>query len=149
MEEFIKTHVQKLITHVRGLKQNSTGGVRALFMGSREQTTEAAQTVARGLALPLYRIDVAAVVSQYIGETEKNLDRVFGEAEPGSVLLLDEADGLFGKRSEVKDSHDRYASMDALQTRLERYTGVAIVATRCDVEEGERKRFPFHVKFPG
>ena len=92
----------------------------------------AAEVLAGELGLDLYRIDLAAVVSKYIGETEKNLRRVFDAAEAsGAVLLFDEADALFGKRSEVKDSHDRYANIEVgyLLQRMEAYRGLAILTT--------------------
>ena len=91
------------------------------------------------LGLDLYRIDLAAIVSKYIGETEKNLRRVFDAAEAsGAVLLFDEADALFGKRSEVKDSHDRYANIEVsyLLQRMEAYRGLAILTTNL---RGERR----------
>src|SRR5205814_7229380 len=89
-------------------------GISALFAGpSGTGKTMAAEVLARELRLDLYRIDLSAVVSKYIGETEKNLRRVFDAAEEGgAILLFDEADALFGKRSEVKDSHDRYANIE-------------------------------------
>ena len=104
-------------------------GVSALFAGeSGTGKTLAAEVLAAALQLDLYRIDLSAVVSKYIGETEKNLRRVFDAAEDGGVLLLfDEADALFGKRSEVKDSHDRYANIevDYLLQRMETFRGLA------------------------
>ena len=92
----------------------------------------AAEVLARELRLDLYRIDLSSVVSKYIGETEKNLRRVFDAAEAGgAILLFDEADALFGKRSEVKDSHDRYANIEVsyLLQRMEAYRGLAILTT--------------------
>ena len=92
----------------------------------------AAEVLASELGLDLYRIDLSPVVSKYIGETEKNLRRVFDAAEEGgAVLLFDEADALFGKRSEVKDSHDRYANIEVsyLLQRMEAYRGLAILTT--------------------
>ena len=91
-----------------------------------------AETLAAELGTTVYRVDLGAVVSKYIGETEKHLDAVFKDAErAGAVLLLDEADALFGKRTDVKDSHDRYANLDmsALLARIEAYQGVALLAT--------------------
>ena len=90
--------------------------------------------------LDLYRIDLSAVVSKYIGETEKNLKQVFDAAEEGGVLLLfDEADALFGKRSEVKDSHDRYANIEVgyLLQRMEAYQGLAILTTNLKAVAGQ------------
>ncbi len=108
-------------------------GISALFAGeSGTGKTMAAEVLARELQLDLYRIDLSAVVSKYIGETEKNLRRVFDAAEDsGAILLFDEADALFGKRSEVKDSHDRYANIEVsyLLQRMESYRGLAILTT--------------------
>ena len=108
-------------------------GISALFAGeSGTGKTMAAEVLARELKLDLYRIDLSAVVSKYIGETEKNLRRVFDAAEDsGAILLFDEADALFGKRSEVKDSHDRYANIEVsyLLQRMESYRGLAILTT--------------------
>ena len=108
-------------------------GISALFAGaSGTGKTMAAEVLANELGLDLYRIDLSQVVSKYIGETEKNLRRVFDAAEDGgAVLLFDEADALFGKRSEVKDSHDRYANIEVsyLLQRMEAYRGLAILTT--------------------
>ncbi len=108
-------------------------GIAALFTGeSGTGKTMAAEVIANALRLDLYRIDLSAVMSKYIGETEKNLCRLFDAAEDGgAVLFFDEADALFGKRSEVKDSHDRYANVeiDYLLQRMEAYHGLAILAT--------------------
>ena len=114
-------------------RMNRGLGVSALFAGdSGTGKTMAAEVLANDLKLDLYRIDLSAVVSKYIGETEKNLRQVFDAAEcGGAILLFDEADALFGKRSEVKDSHDRYANIevDYLLQRLEAFSGLAILAT--------------------
>ena len=94
--------------------------------------TMAAETLAAELGTTVYRIDLRAVVSKYIGETEKNLDAVFNRAEEHHyVLLFDEADALFGKRTDVKDAHDRYANIEVnyLLERIESYNGVALLAT--------------------
>jgi len=108
-------------------------GLSALFTGtSGTGKTMAAEIIAKELDLDLYRIDLASVVSKYIGETEKNLRRIFDAAEESSaILLFDEADALFGKRSEVRDSHDRYANLEVsyLLQRIESYRGVAILTT--------------------
>lgn len=108
-------------------------GCRALFTGpSGTGKTMAASVIANELGLELYRIDLAQVVSKYIGETEKNLDRVFDAASRARVVLfIDEADALFGKRSEVKDAHDRYANIETsfLLQKMEEYNGVMILAT--------------------
>ena len=114
-------------------KMNRGLGISALFTGeSGTGKTMAAEVMANELKLNLYRIDLSAVVSKYIGETEKNLRRLFDAAEDGgAILFFDEADALFGKRSEVKDSHDRYANIEInyLLQRMEAYGGLAILAT--------------------
>jgi hypothetical protein len=114
-------------------RMNRGLGVSALFAGeSGTGKTMAAEVLANALRLDLYRIDLSAVVSKYIGETEKNLRAVFDAAEGGGVILLfDEADALFGKRSEVKDAHDRYANIetDYLLQRMDAFGGLAILAT--------------------
>jgi hypothetical protein len=114
-------------------KMNRGLGINALFAGeSGTGKTMAAEVIANVLRLNLYRIDLSAVVSKYIGETEKNLRRLFDAAEDGgAILFFDEADALFGKRSEVKDSHDRYANIEInyLLQRMEAYRGLAILAT--------------------
>jgi SpoVK/Ycf46/Vps4 family AAA+-type ATPase len=107
-------------------------GIVALFTGaSGTGKTAAAEALARDLHLELYRIDLTRVVSKNIGETEKNLSRIFTEAAAsGAILFFDEADALFGKRSEVKDSHDRYANIEVsyFLQRLEEYRGLVILA---------------------
>jgi hypothetical protein len=129
-------------------------GITALFAGpSGTGKTMAAEVLARDLRLSLYRIDLSGVVSKYIGETEKNLRRLFEAAEQGSaVLFFDEADALFGKRSEVKDSHDRYANIEVnyLLQRMESYRGVAVLATnmRSALDQAFLRRLRFVVTFP-
>ncbi len=113
----------------------------------------AAEVIAKALRLHLYRIDLATVVSKYIGETEKNLRRLFDAAEDGgAILFFDEADALFGKRSEVKDAHDRYANIeiDYLLQRLEAYRGLAILATnkKSSLDGAFMRRLRFIVNFP-
>ena len=113
----------------------------------------AAEVLANALRLDLYRIDLSQVVSKYIGETEKNLRRVFDAAEEGAaVLLFDEADALFGKRSEVKDSHDRYANIEVsyLLQRMEAYRGLAILTTnrKSALDTAFLRRIRFAVEFP-
>ena len=129
-------------------------GISVLFCGqSGTGKTMAAEVLARKLQLNLYRIDLSAVVSKYIGETEKNLRRLFDAAEQGgAILLFDEADALFGKRSEVKDSHDRYANIEInyLLQRMEAYGGLAILATnmRAALDPAFVRRLRFIVNFP-
>ncbi|MCI0539361.1 MAG: AAA family ATPase [Verrucomicrobiales bacterium] len=129
-------------------------GISALFAGpSGTGKTMASEVLARELQLDLYRIDLSQVVSKYIGETEKNLRRVFDAAEEGGALLLfDEADALFGKRSEVKDSHDRYANIEIsyLLQRMEAYRGLAILTTNMKsvLDTAFLRRLRFVVQFP-
>jgi len=138
-------------------KMNRGLGISALFAGeSGTGKTMAAEVIANDLRLNLYRIDLSAVVSKYIGETEKNLRRLFDAAEDGgAILFFDEADALFGKRSEVKDSHDRYANIEInyLLQRMEVYRGLAILATNMksalDTAFMRRLRFTVNFAFPG
>ncbi len=129
-------------------------GISALFSGvSGTGKTMSAEVLANELKLELYRIDLSQVVSKYIGETEKNLRRVFDAAEEGgSILLFDEADALFGKRSEVKDSHDRYANVEIsyLLQRMEAYRGLAILTTNLkeNLDQAFMRRIRFVVHFP-
>ena len=143
------------MAHGASPRTSSRGlGITALFAGpSGTGKTLAAEVIARELRLDLYRIDLSAVVSKYIGETEKNLRRVFDAAEEGgAVLLFDEADALFGKRSEVKDSHDRYANIEVsyLLQRMEAYRGLAILTTNMKhaLDPAFQRRIRFVVQFP-
>jgi hypothetical protein len=137
-----------------GVKSSRGLGISALFSGpSGTGKTMAAEVLARTLRLDLYRIDLASMVSKYIGETEKNIRRVFDAAEEGgAILFFDEADALFGKRSEVKDSHDRYANIEIsyLLQRMESYRGVAILATnlKSTLDTAFLRRIRFVVTFP-
>jgi SpoVK/Ycf46/Vps4 family AAA+-type ATPase len=129
-------------------------GLMVLFAGpSGTGKTMAADVIAGELGLDLYKIDLSSVVSKYIGETEKNLARIFTEAETSNaILFFDEADALFGKRSEVKDSHDRYANIEVgyLLQRMEEYEGVAILATnfRKNMDEAFVRRLHFTLDMP-
>ena len=129
-------------------------GLSCLFAGeSGTGKTLAAEVLARELGLALYRIDLSAVISKYIGETEKNLRKVFDAAEDvGAILLFDEADALFGRRSEVKDSHDRYANIEVsyLLQRMEAYRGLAILTTnhKAALDTAFSRRLRFVVNFP-
>ncbi|WP_223272281.1 ATP-binding protein [Sulfurirhabdus autotrophica] len=138
-------------------RMNRGLGISVLFAGeSGTGKTMAAEVIANELGLLLYRIDLSAVVSKYIGETEKNLRKLFDAAEDGgAILFFDEADALFGKRSEVKDSHDRYANIEInyLLQRMEAYRGLAILATNMkgalDTAFVRRLRFVVNFPFPG
>ncbi len=129
-------------------------GVTALFAGdSGTGKTLSAEVVAADLGLDLYVIDLATVVDKYIGETEKNLDRIFAEADRvNGVLLFDEADAIFGKRSEVKDARDRYANVEIayLLQRMERFDGLAVLTTnlRANLDEAFLRRLDVIVDFP-
>jgi SpoVK/Ycf46/Vps4 family AAA+-type ATPase len=129
-------------------------GISALFYGpSGVGKTMAAEVLAAELRLDLYHIDLSQVVSKYIGETEANLRRVFDAAEDnGAILLFDEADSLFGVRSQVKDSHDRYANIEVsyLLQRMESYRGLAILTTnmRQGIDRAFLRRIRFAVEFP-
>ena len=129
-------------------------GVTALFAGpSGTGKTTAADIIARELGLDLYKIDLAGVVSKYIGETEKNLERIFAEAENANcILLFDEAEALFGKRSQVRDSHDRYANIEIayLLQQMDQYEGIAILATnlRQNMDDAFVRRLNFVTEFP-
>jgi len=128
-------------------------GVVALFSGpSGTGKTLAAEVIAGELGLDLYKVDLSSVVSKYIGETEKNLERIFSAAASGDlVLFFDEADALFGKRSEVSDAHDRYANIEVayLLQRLEAYPGVVILATNLqgNIDQAFLRRITFAVDF--
>ncbi|MCZ7666771.1 MAG: ATP-binding protein [Chloroflexi bacterium] len=129
-------------------------GLSALFAGeSGTGKTMSADIMAGELGLDLYKVDLSTVVSKYIGETEKNLDRIFTEAATSNaILFFDEADAIFGKRSEVKDSHDRYANIEIsyLLQRMEMYDGVVILATnlRANLDDAFTRRLHFVVEFP-
>ena len=156
--ETVATHVRRRMTVYRdwGFAEKSSRGlgIAAVFSGeSGTGKTMAAEVLANELALDLYRIDLSSVVSKYIGETEKNLRRIFDAAEGvGAILLFDEADALFGKRSEVEDSHDRYANVEVsyLLQRIEAYRGLAILTTNFKeaIDSAFMRRIRFVVDFP-
>jgi ATPase family associated with various cellular activities (AAA) len=129
-------------------------GLTALFAGAPGTgKTMAAEVIATDLGLDLYRIDLSQIVSKYIGETEKNLDRIFqAAATANAILFFDEADALFGKRSDVKDAHDRYANIEVgyLLQKIETYEGLAILATnlRQNLDDAFIRRLQFIVEFP-
>ena len=137
-----------------GRKLSRSKGLNILFTGpSGTGKTMAAEIMANELGLDLYKIDLSAIVSKYIGETEKNLDRIFREGQSSNaILFFDEADALFGKRSEVRDSHDRYANIEVayLLQKMEEYDGVVIMATnlRKNMDEAFARRMHFTVEFP-
>lgn len=157
--------LQELAAHVRYREQvyhhwgfaskNPRGlSISALFAGaSGTGKTLAAEVLGNELQLDVYRIDLSTVVSKYIGETEKNLRKIFDAAEGcGAILLFDEADALFGKRSQVKDSHDRYANMEVsyLLQRIESYQGLAILTSNLkdDLDRAFLRRIRFTIQFP-
>jgi hypothetical protein len=137
-----------------GKRSASGTGVKALFSGtSGTGKTMSAAVIAADLSLDLYQIDLAAVVSKYIGETEKNLDRIFTAARgSNAILFFDEADALFGKRSEIRDAHDRYANIEVayLLQKMEEYDGIAILATNLsrNIDEAFTRRLHYVVEFP-
>jgi len=136
------------------LKPAHRKSVCVLFTGkNRMSALVAAQTLARDLGKDLYRVDLSLVVSKYIGETEKSLRRVFDAAKKGgAVLFFDEADALFGKRTNVKDGHDRYANIeiDYLLERIEDYAGLEILANgnRTKIDNAFSRRFHFVISMP-
>jgi SpoVK/Ycf46/Vps4 family AAA+-type ATPase len=149
------THRQRVLGDWGFDRKLSLGkGVNALFAGpSGTGKTMAAEIIANELGLDLYKINLAGVVSKYIGETEKNLDRIFTAAEnANAILFFDEADALFGKRSEVRDSHDRYANIEIsyLLQKMEQYEGIAILATnlRQNLDDAFVRRLAFTIHFP-
>lgn len=144
------------IYEIWGFSNKSTigQGISALFYGpSGTGKTMAASVIAHELQLDLYRIDLSQIVNKYIGETEKNLARVFDAAEDsGAILLFDEADALFAKRTEVKNSHDRNANMETsyLLQRMESYSGIAILTTNLkkEMDSAFMRRIRFAIQFP-
>jgi hypothetical protein len=151
-----QVRLNRMVTEDWGFAEKSRRGLglSALFAGeSGTGKTFAAEAIANELDYDLYRIDLAAVVSKFIGETEKNLKRVFDAAERGgAILFFDESDALFGRRTEVKDSHDRYANIEInyLLQRMEDYRGMSILATnrRSALDQAFTRRLAFVVEFP-
>jgi SpoVK/Ycf46/Vps4 family AAA+-type ATPase len=137
-----------------GARLSHGKGLSALFTGSPGTgKTMASEVIAGELGLDLYKVDLSAVVSKYIGETEKNLSKIFREAESSNaILFFDEADALFGKRTEVADAHDRYANVEVsyLLQKMEEYEGVVILASnlRENMDEAFVRRLRFIVDFP-
>jgi hypothetical protein len=145
---------QHIVNDAWGFSARAHKGISALFAGdSGTGKTFAAEVIGNELGLPVYKIDLSAVVSKYIGETEKNLSTIFREARAGNaILFFDEADAIFGKRSEVKDARDRYANMEIayLLQEIEDYDGVVILASnfRQNLDEAFTRRLTFLVDFP-
>jgi AAA+ superfamily predicted ATPase len=137
-----------------GAKSSIGRGVAALFVGDPGTgKTMAAEIIASELGLDLYKIDLSGLVSKYIGETEKNLARVFDEAaDSNTILFFDEADALFGKRTEVRDSHDRYANIEVsyLLQKMEEYAGIVILASnlQANLDEAFQRRLKAIIDFP-
>jgi SpoVK/Ycf46/Vps4 family AAA+-type ATPase len=137
-----------------GQKLSLGKGLNALFSGPPGTgKTMTAEVVANELGLDLYKIDLSQIVSKYIGETEKNLNRIFTAAEQtNAILFFDEADALFGKRSEVKDAHDRYANIEIayLLQKMEEYEGITILTTNLmqNLDDAFTRRIRFIVEFP-
>jgi hypothetical protein len=150
-DRMLHTHI---VNDEWGFGKKRIRGISALFAGeSGTGKTLAAEVVARELGLTVYKIDLSAVVSKYIGETEKNLNTIFSEAQAGNaILFFDEADALFGKRSEVKDARDRYANIEVayLLQQVEAYDGVVILATnfRHNLDDAFTRRLDFVIDFP-
>lgn len=137
------------------VRESTTGKGQSMLLNGLRGTdkTLASEVIANELKMDLYRIDLSVVVSKYIGETEKNLRRVFDAAEGGgAILFFDEADALFGTRSDVKDSHDRYANIEInyLLQRLEDYRGLAIFAAnmKSTLDQAFLRRINFEISFP-
>lgn len=151
---YVKYHHLVYNTWGFSLKSALGKGLNALFTGSSGTgKTMAAEITANELGIDLYKIDLATVVSKYVGETEKNLDKIFQEAQDSNaILFFDEADAIFGKRSEVRDSHDRYANIEIayLLQKMEEYQGIVILATnfRKNLDEAFARRMHFSLEFP-
>lgn len=148
-------HRDQVLTQWRMRRGGGRGrGVIALFAGdSGTGKTMSAEVIAGDLGLDLYTVNLATVVDKYIGETEKNLERIFSEAAGvNAVLFFDEADAIFGKRSDVKDAHDRYANIESayLLQRLETFDGLAVLATnlRANIDEAFVRRLDAIIDFP-
>ena len=148
-------HRDTVLTDWRMRRGGGRGhGVTALFAGdSGTGKTMSAEVIASDLGLDLYTVNLATVVDKYIGETEKNLERIFAEAGGvNAVLFFDEADAIFGKRSEVRDAHDRYANIESayLLQRLETFDGLAVLATnlRANIDDAFTRRLDAIIDFP-
>ncbi len=154
LAEAQKQILHDIATNARDSRSGLGGEDIVLFAGvSRTGKTSAAEVIAGSLKRDLYRVDLSKIFSKYIAETEKNLDRLFDAAESAdAILFFDEAEALFGKRSEVKDSHDRYANLETsyLMQRLESFNGLVILTSNHqeDAPEKLRRRIRFVVNFP-
>jgi hypothetical protein len=157
LQEMVNVVQQRHVVYEKwgfGQKMALGKGLNVLFSGEPGTgKTMAADIIAGALGLDLYKVDLSTLVSKYIGETEKNLERIFTEAATSNaILFFDEADAIFGKRSEVKDSHDRYANIEIsfLLQRMEAYDGVVILATnlQANLDEAFTRRFHFITDFP-
>ena len=156
LRDICKEEAYRIEKHVKGefRKKQSGKGMNVLFSGgSTTGKTLAAGLIANELNRDLYKIDLSSVIGKYIGETEKNIRKVFDEAEKSNaILFFDEADALFGKRSEVKDSHDRYANIEInyLLQKMEEYKGLCILATnmRQALDTAFMRRIRFTIEFP-
>ena len=149
--------IRQILASVRGVRKRNErrpATVTALFAGATGTgKTRAAQAIANELGVSLLRVDLSRIVSKYIGETEKNLKRVFDQSADGrAVLLIEEAEALFGKRTNVRDAHDRYASIDVsfFVQRLEAHDGLVILTTnrKKDIDQAFLRRLRFIVDFP-
>ena len=151
----VRRQLTPLLDYARSVREKlaHTGAGIALFHGpTGTAKTTAALAIAGELGTQVLRIDLSRVVSKYIGETEKHIDAVFADAEQsGAILLLDEADALFGNRSGTRDSHDRYANLEVsyLLQRIETFAGIAILATnlRQNIDEAFLRKIRFVVEF--
>ncbi|MBN2736312.1 MAG: ATP-binding protein [Spirochaetales bacterium] len=157
LRELVKMFRHKHIVYSEwgfGKKLSLGKGISALFYGEPGTgKTLAAEIIAAELGLDLYKIDISSIVSKYIGETEKNLSLIFDEAESSNaILFFDEADSIFGKRTEVKDSHDRYSNIEVsyLLQRIDEYNGVVIMATNLlkNMDTAFERRLHFSIQFP-
>lgn len=148
-----RASLQEITAAARKTRRSKKPGIGVLFTcANGTGKTLAAETLAKDLGRNLYRVDLSKIVTKYIGETEKNLRRVFADAGTRrEILFFDEADALFGKRSEVKDSHDRYANIEInyLLQRIESYDGIAILAIKRkrDIDAAFIRRLRFAVDF--
>ena len=156
-----ETSLEAFVTQVKALRGNSTRAGRIMRPqlsvliagGATRDRRRAAEAAAKAAGAALLAVDLNAISSKYIGETEKNIDAVFADAErSGSVLYIDEADALLGKRTDVKDAHDRYANLEVgyLLQKIEAHPGIAILSTnlKASIDPAIRKRLRYFVELP-